>query len=1421
MDDLTKRVKRNFKNKIKGSSKGLTTPKTQQEKLQDQLENYKTRLINTGVDPEEVTDDRNWLEKALNLEKDQNVLFDIFEILDRPRNALFTGIKSVQEGKSLGEGLKKGISGEEETSGGQLIRNMGIDSKGINGNDKAGLNPLSWGIDDVLGFGLDMFADPMSWLTLPAKGAGVAGKAAKAVDAVNDAQKALDIAKLANNAADIAKAQKTLDIAKQSAKVANEALEKASKSIFYNAGKAYTTGDNIVGRVAGKTIKVGAKAADKVIESSLKGIDNMNAKKIAKLVDKGLTESEAIAKLNINPNKVGLYRDLKKGAKNIVDSSSAAEGFVGRSRSYDSEKDFMNLIGEQSLDEIKKNADNIAKSMGISTDELMSKVVNAIESNKDWSLKGQDVIARFKESKYADFLTPKQASDVKNALDSFGIKSTLDKNGRVLHLDENNLSKLYTIQDAPIGDTIFKDAVFGSKNYDEVNELLKADREFFNQSPELQNLYNKMENAVKEYATVTSDSSKGLNAGNAATTDYVKHSRTDEALKRMNDKEFKSREASMDASIAQVNKMQEEERLTKLASEEAALDRNLKSIYKTEIDDAGNEILLKDKDGNFIRDDNKYKELVNRKQNLVNTLEKSIASNEEVLRYAKETDINKVANNALLNKKGEKAISQIDRLAASTSEIDVISKEISEHLKEVKAMKDVTPDGLEALNNLTKTYNEFSKRYTDLKNTIPKMTNKIEKGTLDELGGYLTANEQIKHTFEPLTFLRDKVRSELTISKATVDDTFKKGIREQLKIYKKGQELGEKLTKKTANVKSDLKKIELIKKSTADGIINLNRKLNFQKQALENLGKSSVKDDIYKKTLESIKHHTEQIELLKSQEGQAFFKTKFDEIFPDYVKAASTQNAGTKKFYDALANNLFDNEEYIRLYDGESIPYGYTKMNGNNLIRKFDSYKAIMTDEGKELGETLNKFKDKSIIIDKQFATALDVASKTNKQQVAPLLKVWDGINNVFKKFSTLTSGFHVRNFFGNSTNMALSGMNPAAMPEYWTKAKNLWNNADDLIRKARQGILSVDEAKQFDILKQFYQGGFADALKKGYGLEDVSKAVNASTKNPINKVSKFSMDVNNTVDSYNRLALLMYANDNPKYLQRLGKDNAIDAVKYVLFDPNNLSDTEKAMKRIIPFYTFTKQNLYFQASNLMKNTGRYKALYRGLERAYDSIGEESYYDYQKQGMQIPLPFQDDEGNQLFLKANLPVSDLGEFLENPVQRIVSSTSPLIKTPFEMTTGKDTFTGQDLNLNTLSGLTDKITDKVTDKIKITDKLGIDGGGARNTAQLAEHILKNFGLSNVSTNLIKKVQAILENSEGDKSSQQLWAEIFRSVLQSTNSENVKMSGLYDELEAYQAEVKRLKNQGIDVPTIKEITASNKLKLNNLKNKRASLR
>ena len=294
-----------------------------------------------------------------------------------------------------------------------------------------------------------------------------------------------------------------------------------------------------------------------------------------------------------------------------------------------------------------------------------------------------------------------------------------------------------------------------------------------------------------------------------------------------------------------------------------------------------------------------------------------------------------------------------------------------------------------------------------------------------------------------------------------------------------------------------------------------------------------------------------------------------------------------------------------------------------------------------------------------------------------------------------------------------------------------------------------------------------------------------------------------------NRLALLMYATDDAakggKYLTKLGAESPIQAVKYALMDPSNMSETEQqVIKKIVPFYTFTKQNLMFQATNITKNIRKYKNLMRGINDAYKDLDEDSYYEYQKDNMQIPIPWaKDDEGNQLFLKANLPLSDLGEFLSNPAQKIAASLTPIIKAPIEMTTGKSLYTGEDSNYNVL-------------KNKLND-LGVSSKGIQNTAQAAETILNNFGLQNVSTNLVRKVQAIIDGYNGNIAPQQVWAEIFRSVVQNANQENVETSKLYDEMEGYQQLFSELKKQGIDVPTIREINASNKNKLRNMKNKR----
>ena len=65
-------------NRLRSSSSSSSS-----NRLQSQVNNAKTRLTASGAD----TDTRDWFEKLFNLPDDQNILFDIFEILGRPQQA--------------------------------------------------------------------------------------------------------------------------------------------------------------------------------------------------------------------------------------------------------------------------------------------------------------------------------------------------------------------------------------------------------------------------------------------------------------------------------------------------------------------------------------------------------------------------------------------------------------------------------------------------------------------------------------------------------------------------------------------------------------------------------------------------------------------------------------------------------------------------------------------------------------------------------------------------------------------------------------------------------------------------------------------------------------------------------------------------------------------------------------------------------------------------------------------------------------------------------------------------------------------------------------------------------------------------------------------------------------------------------------
>ena len=121
-----------------------------------QVEGLKTRLDESGIDAEKATDNRSWLEKALNLTPDQNTFFDILEVLERPQRALFGAVNAMQTGEDVGKATLAGISGKEEVMFKDILQEAGMEDSGE-----------AIGLDDILGFAGEIFLDPVDLALIP------------------------------------------------------------------------------------------------------------------------------------------------------------------------------------------------------------------------------------------------------------------------------------------------------------------------------------------------------------------------------------------------------------------------------------------------------------------------------------------------------------------------------------------------------------------------------------------------------------------------------------------------------------------------------------------------------------------------------------------------------------------------------------------------------------------------------------------------------------------------------------------------------------------------------------------------------------------------------------------------------------------------------------------------------------------------------------------------------------------------------------------------------------------------------------------------------------------------------------------------------------------------------------------------------
>ncbi|GAG93319.1 unnamed protein product, partial [marine sediment metagenome] len=126
----------------------------------------------------------------------------------------------------------------------------------------------------------------------------------------------------------------------------------------------------------------------------------------------------------------------------------------------------------------------------------------------------------------------------------------------------------------------------------------------------------------------------------------------------------------------------------------------------------------------------------------------------------------------------------------------------------------------------------------------------------------------------------------------------------------------------------------------------------------------------------------------------------------------------------------------------------------------------------------------------------------------------------------------------------------------------------------------------------------------------------------------------------------------------------------------------QTVMRRLIPFYVWSRNNVPLQIEQMIKQPGKYA----GLEKLRQSIfGPEEKVDfkYLPEWMQemfiIPLPWKDQLGRDLWMQLDLPLDDIRmlPISSSGIREIASVLTPFLKYPLELYFNRNMYFGGDI------------------------------------------------------------------------------------------------------------------------------------------------
>ena len=597
----------------------------------------------------------------------------------------------------------------------------------------------------------------------------------------------------------------------------------------------------------------------------------------------------------------------------------------------------------------------------------------------------------------------------------------------------------------------------------------------------------------------------------------------------------------------------------------------------------------------------------------------------------------------------------------------------------------------------------------------------------------------------------------------------------------------------------------MFKESISKNLDTLN---DTQRKAVEKLLKE---DGIFSEGItKSFGSYLENIPQL-AQDSKTLDTVLVDATFGNYKELkdidkqiSKAKNAGDMALVEKLTADKVDklNNSNMKLLTNadSTIPRGFKQLNSDEVKLLSNKLNKMSSELGLKDMEDIAKYINKNggkMAINKDILRLVDIG--TDQKQAKGLVRLYDQYLNFFKRNKVLSPSFQINNLLGNTSNMYLAGISPTKQAQLFPEALNIMNKSDDLMRKAANGIeLTSKEQKMLDIWNGFIDAGFGDPKSlTAMQLADMPESLQKYFRGEkgFKNVKDFLVDglpylnnkMNNTMDTMARLATFIEGSRNTKFLDKLGVENAGEAVRKILFDPTDLTDFEKnVMKRIMPFYTFTKKNLAFQISNLSKNGSQYSKLIRGYDRLLDAATDnnsENVSAWLKDNLYIPIPSIGKDGSYKVIRGSLPFGNLIDTLGNPMSNFTNLASPLIRMPIELSNNMNSFTGQQI---------EKFPGELSKNIPGMTKK-------------QEYLLGNLtGLDTPIKSISRAYQGIQETMQGEANP---FKAIENAVTMEGNINTDEINKMYDQLERLENTMKQYKQRGYQFSTMNELKQANK--------------